>query len=85
MIQLYSEEHEDTDLAISCRPGVKGNETLEALFRKKDELAGSQCWIKSLATQGVTHFSFAIVYIDMIENLHLHVDSVNFSSQHVLF
>lgn len=61
MIQLYSEVHEDTDLAISCRPGVKGNETLEALLRKKkDELAGSQCWIKSLATQGVRHFSLQL-------------------------
>lgn len=60
MIQLYSEEHEDTDLAISCRPGVKGNETLEALLRKTDELAGSQCWIKSLATQGVRHFSLQL-------------------------
>lgn len=85
MIQLYSEVHEDTDLAISCRSGVKGNETQEALAGKQDELAGSQSWIKSLATQGVIHFSFAIVYIVMIENLHLCVDSVNSFSQHVLF
>lgn len=49
MIQLYSEVHEDTDLAISCRPGVKGNETLEALLRKKKmswlaHSAGSSHW-----------------------------------------
>lgn len=85
MIHVFSKVHKDRDLAISCRPGAKGNETQEALLRKEDELAESQSWMESMATGGIIHSSFVFCHTAIIENLHLHIQSINSSSEHWWF